>query len=123
MSSYTISGRIEWIGEVREVGKNGFLTLDFVLEVESKYRPQMIKFKVVKDRASAFRNQHRIGEKVDVRFDVGGRRYDNPKTGEVNYFNELTAWDVRAAGKGESAKSNAPKGSREPGDDDDFPPF
>ena len=77
--------------------------IQFTIEEDEPYNPaypEFITFELSgkvggeKDKVSSFMQYKKIGDKVDVNFNVGGNRWTDPKTNEVKYFNKLKAWSV-----------------------------
>lgn len=88
---YKVIGTIKLIGETTQVTEK-FSKRDFVITDQSMY-PQDISFQLSQDKCSmldAFRN----GNQVEVSFNLRGREWANPTTGEVKYFNTLDAWRI-----------------------------
>lgn len=67
----------------------------FVITDESQY-PQDIEFQLTQDKCD-YLDQYRIGEKIDVSFNLRGREWNSP-SGETKYFNTLEAWKIERVG-------------------------
>lgn len=95
-------GTIVRIGEVQQV-TDTFKKLEFVLEIdkESQY-PQKIQFQVSQDKADKFKEHNKVGQDVEVSFNLRGRDWTN-KDGEVKTFNTLDAWFISSVNSGDKA--------------------
>lgn len=106
---------------------SGFYKRDFVVTTEDQY-PQDIKFSAAKERTEQLM-RFREGDRVLVKFDLRGREYNG------NFYVDLNAWRIEAAGEGASVVVSAqqPSYAAAPmpaapavdlaggGDDDDLP--
>jgi hypothetical protein len=70
--------------------KNEFDKLSFVLSVEDRYKTDLILFEVYQDKCGIFQ-ELQIGDKVQVEFEIRGRKWMNAD-GKEQYFNSLRAW-------------------------------
>jgi translation initiation factor IF-3 len=59
------------------------------------------------------------GEKVKVYYNVRGRSWTNPKTGQKDWFNSLSLWKIESL-QGQTATQNAPT-KEEPAISDELP--
>ena len=94
MITYDYTGVVEFIGETKAVGSNGFTKRDFVVgnDVDSQNRyPNPVLFTFKKDRCSLC-DAAKVGQRVKVQFTVDGRRWDGPNG--VRYFVDLTGWKI-----------------------------
>ena len=71
---------------------SGFYKRDFVVTTEDQY-PQDIKFTAAKERTEQLM-RFREGDRVLVKFDLRGREYNG------NFYVDLNAWRIEAAGEG-----------------------
>ena len=85
-----ITGKIKVIGTPQTFSK-GFIKREFVITTDDKY-PQDIKFEVTKEDATNF--THKIGDVVDVHFNVRGNEWKG------NYYVNLQAWKIESKGAG-----------------------
>jgi single-strand DNA-binding protein len=106
---------------------SGFYKRDFVVTTEDQY-PQDIKFSAAKERTEQLM-RFREGDRVLVKFDLRGREYNG------NFYVDLNAWRIEAAGEGApvGAPAQQPSYTAAPmpaapavdlaggGDDDDLP--
>ena len=79
------------IGELKEFD-SGFKIVEFIVKTEGDY-PQEIQFQCTSDKADNLIQYNKVGNKVDISFNLRGRSWINPK-GETKYFNSLDAWRV-----------------------------
>lgn len=94
-----INGTIIEIFETQTF-ESGFTKREFVIETPGEY-PQQIKFEVLKDKCELL-DKYKIGQNVDVTFDIKGREYNG------RYFNNLIAWKVFSNDKVEAVTKGHP---------------
>ena len=121
-----IKGKVHEISEVMEVTAS-FRKRELVIEyAENPSYPEFIKFEAIQDRVSLM-DKCKVGDMVEVSFNLKGRAWNNPKTGKTDYFNTLQIWRVNiltgaAAGPVDEMPSfPAPDLSSDPGGADDLP--
>lgn len=85
-------GVIKRIGEVKQFSEK-FKALDFDITTGGEY-PQVIRFQVTQDKCDTFNQYNKVGDSVEVLFNLRGREWIDPKTNEVKVFNTLTSWRV-----------------------------
>lgn len=86
-----IEGRIHVIKNTESFGDN-FRKRDVVITIEGKY-PQTVIFQVVNDECDTM-NDYKVGDDVKVQFNLRGREWTNPATGEIKFFNTLQIWSI-----------------------------
>ncbi len=87
-----IKGKVLEIFPVQQV-KDSFRKREFVVEYhENGQYSEYLKFELVQDRCDLL-NDYKIGEDVEVQFNLKGRVWTNPQ-GEKVYFNSLQAWRI-----------------------------
>lgn len=122
MEDLKVSGPILEIGEIQsfpsKTGSEPFTKREFVLSVGDRY-PKPILFQVTKDRC-AYLDGCKAGETIDVSFNLDGRAWTSPKTGEVKHFVSLDVWKLSRAEGAEKAPAAAPTAVVQ-GQDDDIP--
>ena len=94
MNIYEYTGVVEFIGETKAFGANGFTKRDFVVgnDVDTmSYYPNPVLFTFKRERCTLC-DAVKVGDRVKVQFTVEGRRWDSPQG--VRYFVDLTAWKV-----------------------------
>lgn len=87
-----ILGKIKMIGTTLEVGTGGFKKRDIVITTNEQY-PQDILVQFVQDKCSVL-DKFKVGEEVEVAFNIRGREWVNPK-GETVYFNTIQGWMIK----------------------------
>lgn len=119
------TGKVYAISETKVVSER-FSKREFVLEIADnpKY-PQHVAFEFTGDRCAVL-DDFSVGDRVRVEFQLRGREWRSP-SGEVKYFNTLSAWSLDRVGEQRATQRSA----RAPGDaapapssdDDDSIPF
>jgi len=96
------------IGELKTF-KNDFTILEFVAKDDSSQYPQEIQFQCVKDKAENFLKYNKVGQRVDIDFNINGRSWLKEGESEDNrrWFNSLDAWKVTKSNNTETALSQA----------------
>lgn len=91
-----ITGKLEEIFNRVEVTPK-FTKREFILFVENEKNAQYsdsIKFELSQDKCDLLDNFKKF-DYVEVDFNLRGRKYINPNTNTVNYFNSLNAFDLK----------------------------
>ena len=86
MSELKINGKIKLIGE-KVTFDSGFEKVEFVITTEDKY-PQDVKFEIVKEAMENFLKYNKVGQDVEVSFNVRGNEWKG------KYYVSLSAWKV-----------------------------
>jgi len=74
-----------------------FKTRDFVIETQDQY-PKPVKF-TAKQAVCDFLDSFKIGDEVEVCFDLDGRPYQSKKViGQTEYFTTVVAWKIQKVG-------------------------
>lgn len=89
-----VKGIIRSIGEIKEFGSKGFKSVKWSLEMPDGEYPQTVEFESTQKNAEGFVKFNKVGDSVDVKFNLRGRVWNDPKTGEDKVFNSLNAWMV-----------------------------
>lgn len=124
---FSISGKLIVKKDTEQV-TDKFRKREFVISDESSQYPQEIIFQLVQDKVDLL-DPFNEGEQMKVNFNLRGRRWDNPKTGETRFFNSLDAWRLEKENAGNANAGNdlPPMPSSEPigvpSDDSDDLPF
>ena len=101
-----LKGTIKEIFDTQHISDR-FTKREFVVEyIDNPQYPQYIKFEMTQDKCVLL-DQYKVGDEVDVQFNVRGRAWTNPQ-GVTQYFNTLQAWRLDAASA--SAPAPAPAG-------------
>ena len=88
----TFKGTIKLIFDTAQVSEK-FKKREFVVtEIGSPY-PQDVIFQLTQEKVELI-NDFRIGEEIEVSFNLRGRGWLDPKTNNTRYFNSLDAWKV-----------------------------
>ena len=95
MSELKLNGTIKVIGE-SQTFDSGFVKREFVITTKEQY-PQDVKFEVTKDKATDFEKYNKVGDNVEVTFNVKGNEYNG------KYYVNLQAWKVFKANTTPSA--------------------
>ena len=90
MSELKLSGTIKVIGELQTFD-SGFVKREFVITTKETY-PQDVKFELVKEKAEKFEEFNKVGDEVDVKFNVRGNFY------QEKYYVNLQAWYISKIG-------------------------
>ncbi|MAC96718.1 MAG: hypothetical protein CMC96_14595 [Flavobacteriales bacterium] len=110
--SFELEGKLIEKFDEQQVS-DSFKKREFVVETTDegggRVFTEQIKFQLVQDKCDLI-NQVQVGQPVKVSFNIKGRRWE--KAGKVNYFTNLDAWRVEAAG--ESSAQSAPAGNAAP---------
>jgi Domain of unknown function (DUF3127) len=87
-----VEGKIHGISSTQKVSER-FTKREFILEyVENPLYPQYLKFDLTQERVTQV-DQFKVGDKVEVSFNLRGREWVNPEGVKV-YFNTLEAWRI-----------------------------
>lgn len=84
-----ITGKIKQIGDIQTFD-SGFKKVEFVVTTNEQY-PQDVKFEAVKEKAEQLLKYNKVGQTVDVSFNVRGNEYNG------KYYVNLQAWKVFTA--------------------------
>ena len=112
---YEIEGKLVQIFDTKQVSDK-FSKREFVLEAEDGKYTQTVLFES-SGRTIDDLDQMRVGDKVNVHFNVRGRKWTN-KNGEDKYFNSLHCWKLERVGEKRQAAAPAQGGSASPPADD-----
>jgi hypothetical protein len=87
--------------EIIKIGKvqtfaNDFRKLEFIVKDDSGQYPQELQLNILKDKVDDFIKYNKIGQRVDVSFNLNGRSWLKEGEPEENrrWFNSLDAWKV-----------------------------
>lgn len=106
-----LKGKIKEIFDTQQVSDR-FSKREFVVEyIDNPQYPQYIKFEMTQDKCELL-DQHKVGEEVDVQFNVRGRAWTNQQ-GVTQYFNTLQAWRLDAASASAPASPNGGGGMQQ----------
>lgn len=103
---YTATGAIIELKDTRKVSEK-FSVREFVLEIDDGRYPQSVPFQVTGDRCEEM-DIYGIGDVLDVEFNLRGRAWTKPDTGEVKYFGSLDVWRMKRVSEGPAQELGAP---------------
>jgi hypothetical protein len=108
-----LTGTLKAIGSIKQVSEK-FKSREFILTDNSndKY-PQHISIQLTQDKCSLIDN-YAIGSELIVSININGKEWSNPATGEIKYFNTISAWKI----EGEKVSQQTPVASEQPQGDD-----
>jgi len=92
----TVKGKIIVLNETVQISE-AFSKREIVLETDDKY-PQRIPIEFTQDKCELL-NGLKVGETIIANVNIGGRCWNNPKTGEDKYFLSLHGWKVEKTEK------------------------
>ena len=108
-----LKGTLKEIFDTQHISDR-FTKREFVVEyADNPQYPQYIKFELTQDKVDLI-DQFKVGDEVDVQFNVRGRAWTNPQ-GVTQYFNTLQAWRLdpaTASAPGAAAAAPAGPGSQ-----------
>ncbi len=132
--SFQITGILKVKGAEQVVSEK-FKKREFVLTDNQSQYPQHLSFQLAQDKCNLI-DGFEVGQEIKVSFNLRGREWNDPKSGQMKYFNSLDAWRIESnmAGAPASASSNTmsqtgnvstpaatPVFSASAADDDDLP--
>lgn len=85
----TIKGKVIFVGEIVEVSEK-FRKREFVVNTNEQY-PQAILIQVTQDKCESVPPEF---SDVEVHYNLRGREWTNPQTGERRFFNTIEAWKI-----------------------------
>lgn len=119
MSELKCEGILKLVKDAEQVNAT-FQKREFVIETEEQY-PQSIKFELHQMKCPDIDN-HKIGSRVTVHFNLRGRAWTNPKN-ETIYFNTLVAWRIEGDGNVQQNTTNNTVNNSQPDNDKQEPTF
>lgn len=109
-TTYEATGTVHAIPKAR---REKYATI--VVKTEDGKYPQVVPFDCKADLAATVG----VGDEVKVTFNLRGREWTNPQTGEVKFFGENSAFKVEITKR--AAGTTAVPGGYPPPDDGDIP--
>lgn len=88
-----ITGRFIKNGQVKEYGSNGFRKKDIVVETTNEQYPQKILIELHQDNVNLTKGLVQ-NEVINVTYNLRGREWTDPSTGEVKYFNSVVGLKI-----------------------------
>lgn len=103
---FKISGVVHSVGMTVQISDK-FKKREFVVEIDrdGKY-PQLVQFQLAQDKCGLIDGARR-GSDVTVHFNLRGRQWTDPKSGEVKTFNTLDAWKIESEQASENVDDEA----------------
>ena len=92
---YKAKGVVKTIGPTVNVTEK-FSKREFVIEVKDGMYSQVVQFQMAQDKCSLL-DTVRVGQEIEVSFNLRGREWTDPKTDQVKVFNTLDAFRVEAS--------------------------
>lgn len=92
MESLKLIGKLKRITNINQVSDN-FKKREFVIETDEQY-PQTINFELFQDKVSLI-DTFKIGEVLEIFFNVRGREWQRDAESEIRVFNTLNAWRIQ----------------------------
>jgi hypothetical protein len=114
---FSMNGKLVVKNDTQQI-KDTFKKREFVISDEGSQYPQEIVFQLVQDKCDLI-DPFEIGDEIKVNFNIRGRRWENPKTGEIRFFNSLDAWRLEKVSQEAPADNLPPMPSNEPANIDD----
>lgn len=115
---YKFNGTVYEVGQTEKISEKFSKRLLVVSDDDENY-PQLVAFEFVNDKTSLL-DPYAPGDTVEVSFSLRGREWTNEKTGEVRFFNTLSAFKVEGeAGTAPARTMSAPVSEEE--EDEDLP--
>lgn len=107
----SFKGTIKLVFDTVQVSDR-FKKREFVITETGSPYPQEVIFQLSQEKVDLV-NDFRIGEEVEVNFNLRGRAWTNPKDGVTRYFNSLEAWKIARVGAAQPANNNSNAGGEE----------
>lgn len=113
MSELKLEGTLYKKFDTKQVSAT-FQKREFVAQTVEQY-PQTVKFELTQDNCQKL-DQFKEGDDLIIHFNVRGREWNSPKTGEMMYFVSLQVWRLEkntafGDNAGTTHKANPPKDS------------
>jgi single-strand DNA-binding protein len=115
---YQATGTIRAIGQEQTRGSFTFQLLTLMIE-DGKY-PQTVEFQLASRNLSEL-EKVKVNDKATVHFNLRGREWTKPDTGEVKVFNTLDAWKIEPVASADRAAPADDFGAGGPDMDEDIP--
>ena len=113
---FEIKGVLKVVNETAVISDK-FKKREFVLTDDSSQYPQDIALQLTQDNCDKLNNA-KVGDRLLVKFNLRGRAWNDPKTGNDRYFNSLDAWFIQKQDASTEPKEVSLSGSN---NSDDLP--
>jgi len=90
---YELKGTVKVLNETNVISEK-FKKREFVITDDSSQYPQDISLQLTQDNCDKL-NGVSVGDRLLVKFNLRGRAWNDPKTGNDRYFNSLDAWFIQ----------------------------
>ena len=90
---YELKGSVKVVNETAVISDK-FKKREFVITDDSSQYPQDIAMQLTQDNCDKL-NGVKVGDRLLVKFNLRGRAWNDPKTGNDRYFNSLDAWFIQ----------------------------
>lgn len=100
---FKITGKIGRISDTQVISEK-FQKREFIIITNDQY-PQSVQLEFTQERVNILDN-YNVGLEVEVAFNINGREWTNPQSGEVRYFNTLQAFSIQSMNKTQEEKTN-----------------
>ena len=102
MSNLSTEGKLKRIHDEQIINER-FKKREFVIETEEQYSQTLI-FQLVQDKTNIIDN-FKIGDKIEVYFNLRGREWQRDTDSEIKVFNTLDAWRIEKLTENDSITS------------------
>ena len=102
MSNLSTEGKLKRIHDEQIINER-FKKREFVIETEEQYSQTLI-FQLVQDKTNIIDN-FKIGDKIEVYFNLRGREWQRDTDSEIRVFNTLDAWRIEKLTENDSITS------------------
>lgn len=102
---FDITGTVYRIPPPRQAGEKSYASFVVEIDRDTKY-PQFVPF----DCKDEIAGKVQEGDEVTVSFNLRGREWTNPSTGDVKFFGSLQAWKVDVVRRAAPVPPPAPNG-------------
>lgn len=86
-----LTGNVHLVADTQQKSEK-FKSRELVLKTGGDY-PQFILVQFTQDKCDLLNNL-KIGDFVSVNYNIRGREWSNPTTGEIKYFNLIEGWSI-----------------------------
>ena len=90
---YELKGTVKVLNETNVISEK-FKKREFVITDDSSQYPQDIAMQLTQDNCDKL-NGVKVGDRLLVKFNLRGRAWNDPKTGNDRYFNSHDAWFIQ----------------------------
>lgn len=113
-----LTGNVHVIGQTQQKSEK-FKSRELIVKTSGDY-PQFISIQFTQDKCDLL-NNIKTGDFVSVNYNIKGREWSNPKTGEIRYFTTIEGWSIELKGNQFNDNNTFQNMSKKTPFDDDFP--